>query len=54
MEETEVDSDEADESTDTEDGTLFFMEGFDWDSYSKELEDALKDLEDIDWSFLVD
>ena len=54
VEETEVDSDEADESTDTEDGTLFFMEGFDWDSYSKELEDALKDLEDIDWSFLVD
>lgn len=52
-EETTVEPGAIEENLKEEKDPLFFMEGFDWDSYSKELEDALKDLEDIDWSFLV-
>ncbi len=51
--ELEENSDKAEETANDDDDSLFFVEGFDWDSYSKELEDALKDLDDVDWSFLV-
>ncbi|MBP5451503.1 MAG: hypothetical protein J6Y16_04625 [Treponema sp.] len=53
VEETEVDSDEADETPEEQDSPLMILDGFDRDSYSRELDKALKDLEDVDWSFLV-
>lgn len=46
-------SDEVEEKQEEQEDSFMFLDGFDWDSYSRELDEALKELEDVDWSFLV-
>ncbi|MBP5751965.1 MAG: hypothetical protein J6W60_03785 [Treponema sp.] len=46
-------SDEVEEKQEKQEDSFMFLDGFDWDSYSRELDEALKELEDVDWSFLV-
>ena len=46
-------SDEVEKKQEEQEDSFMFLDGFDWDSYSRELDEALKELEDVDWSFLV-
>ena len=46
-------SDEVEDKQEKQEDSFMFLDGFDWDSYSRELDEALKELEDVDWSFLV-